>query len=237
MSTLWKGGCLPFKDNAGRNNQGRITVRRRGAGVKKHLRNVSWDLPNANAYKIEGFEYDPHRTAKVAFVKNETDQKFFVIATEKMTIGENYQGFKKLKDFPLGAEISNIDMKFVRAGGTAAVILTKSEAGVLVRLPSGETRLIDPEAKATEGRLTKHEKVGKRIKNAGANRRLGVRPHVRGVAMNPVDHPLGGGEGRSSGGRPSVTPWGIITKGKPTRLKAWPTCVVEPRKRAYQRNK
>ncbi len=237
MSTLWKGGCSPFKDKAGRNNQGRITVRRRGAGVKKHLRNISWDLPNANDFKIEGFEYDPHRTAKVAFIKSESDQKFFVIATEKMNIGESYQGFKKLKDFPLGAEVSNIDMKFVRAGGTAAVILTKGEDGVLVRLPSGETRLIDPEAKATDGRLTKNDKVGKRIKNAGANRRLGVRPHVRGVAMNPVDHPLGGGEGKSSGGRPSVTPWGVITKGKPTRLKAWPKCVVEPRKRAYQKKK
>lgn len=237
MATLWKGGCSPFKDKAGRNNQGKITVRRRGAGVKKHLRNVSWDLPNATDYKIEAFEYDPHRTAKVAFVKNKFDQKFFVIATEKMTIGEKYQGFKKLKDFPLGAEISNIDMKFVRAGGTAAVILTKGDDGVLVRLPSGETRLIDTEAKATDGRLTKNEKVGKRIKNAGTNRRLGVRPHVRGVAMNPVDHPLGGGEGKSSGGRPSVTPWGVITKGKPTRLKAWPRCVVEPRKRAYQKRK
>ena len=237
MSTVWKGGCLPFKDKAGRNNQGRITVRRRGAGVSKHIRNISWDLQNPGQYKIEAFEYDPHRTAKVAFVKNKEEQKFFVVATEKMKIGENYQGFKPLKEFPLGAEVSNIDMKFVRAGGSAAVILTKGPDGILIKMPSGETRLIDENVKATEGRLTLHEKVGKRIKNAGANRRLGVRPHVRGVAMNPVDHPMGGGEGKSSGGRPSVTPWGIITKGKPTRLKAWPRCVVTPRKRAYQMKK
>jgi large subunit ribosomal protein L2 len=237
MSTLWKKGCSPFKDQAGRNNQGRITVRRRGAGVRKHLRNISWDLPNADQYKIEGFEYDPHRTAKVAFIKSESNDKHFVVATEKMKVGQAYSGFKPLKDFPLGAEVSNIDMKLVRAGGTAAVILTKGPEFVLVKLPSGESRLIDANAKATEGRLTVHEKVGKRIKNAGANRRLGVRPHVRGVAMNPVDHPHGGGEGKSSGGRPSVTPWGIITKGKPTRLKAWPKCVVTPRKRAYQNKK
>ena len=235
MATLWKGGCSPFKDQAGRNNQGRITVRRRGAGVKKHFRNVSWDLPNADQFKIQGFEYDPHRTAKVAFIKNENEQKYFVIATERMKVGEAYQGFKALKDFPLGAEVSNIDMKFVRAGGTAAVILEKGKNGVLIRLPSGETRMIDENAKATEGRLTLHEKVGKRIKNAGTNRRLGVRPHVRGVAMNPVDHPHGGGEGKASGGRPSVTPWGVITKGKPTRLKPWPKCVITPRKRAYER--
>jgi large subunit ribosomal protein L2 len=235
MSTLWKAGCSPFKDKAGRNNQGKITVRRRGAGVKKHFRNISWDVQNPEQYKIEAFEYDPHRNAKVAFIKNENEQKFFVIATEKMKVGQSYDGFKPLKDFPLGAEVSNVDMKFVRAGGTAAVILTKGEEGVLIRLPSGETRLIDGNAKATDGRLTLNEKVGKRIKNAGTNRRLGVRPHVRGVAMNPVDHPHGGGEGKASGGRPSVTPWGIITKGKPTRLKPWPTCVITPRKRAYQK--
>ena len=237
MSTLWKSGCSPFKDKAGRNNQGKITVRRRGAGVRKNFRNISWGLQNPEQYKILGFEYDPHRSAKVAFIKNENEQKCFVIATEKMKEGQSYEGFKPLKDFPLGAEVSNVDMKFVRAGGTAAVILTKSPEGVVVKLPSGETRLISNEALATDGRLTLNEKVGKRIKNAGANRRLGVRPHVRGVAMNPVDHPMGGGEGKSSGGRPSVTPWGIITKGKPTRLKAWPKCVISPRKRAYQKKK
>lgn len=249
MGAVWKGGLSPWKDSSGRNHHGKITVRHRGAGVKKHLRNITWEMDNNEQFKVIALDYDPHRTAKIAFIQNkDATEKHYVLASETLRAGDHWQNVTNVQPtlflpgsvytlytLPIGSEVSNIDNKWIRAGGTAGIVMEKRKENektrVLVRMPSGEARWIPGQCTAILGRMSMHDKVGKRIKNAGTNRRLGIRPHVRGVAMNPVDHPHGGGEGKASGGRPSVTPWGKPTKGQPTRRKAWPSCVAVPRKR------
>jgi ribosomal protein L2 len=156
-----------------------------------------------------------------------------VILTEN-----NYHWIIPLKWIPLGVSVCNIGGKWIRAGGTSGRILEKEWKGlnrVLIQIPSGEVRWMRGDLKAQIGILAKNKKVGQPIKKAGVKRRIGIRPTVRGVAINPVDHPHGGGEGKASGGRPSVTPWGKVAKGQPTRRKEWSNWVTTPRLRAWQK--
>ena len=223
--------------NSGRNNKGRITVRRRGGGNKQKLRNIDWrrDKEDVPA-KVVAFEYDPNRSAHLSLLQYKDGEKRYILQAEKQEIGDTVVSgkdaeirpgnSKKLKDIPLGTVVHNIELRpgsgaqLVKTAGAGAQLIAKEGKYVSVKLPSGETRLILNECKATVGRVGNSEHENEVIGKAGKNRHRGRRPKVRGVAMNPVDHPHGGGEGKSPVGLPSpVTPWGQPTRGYKTRRK------------------
>ena len=222
--------------SGGRNNTGRTTCRHRGGGHKKLYRTIDFKREKAGIpAKVASIEYDPNRSARIALLHYRDGEKRYIIAPLNLKVGDNIVSGENvdilpgntlpLRAMPLGTQIHNIEFKpgkggqLVRAAGTSAQLLAKEGRYAHIRLPSGEVRLIHMECKATVGQLgnINHENVshGK----AGKTRWLGRRPHVRGVAMNPVDHPHGGGEGRTAGGRHPVTPWGVPTKGYKTRGK------------------
>ncbi len=221
---------------AGRNNLGRITSRRRGGGHKRRYRVIDfkrdkWDVPA----KVAHIEYDPNRSARIALLVYADGEKRYILAPLGVKQGDSVEaGDKsdikpgnalKLMRIPVGTIVHNVELhpgrggQFCRAAGTYAQLIAKEGKYALLRMPSGEVRKVLATCMATVGQVgnVEHENVtqGK----AGRNRWRGKRPKVRGVAMNPVDHPLGGGEGRSSGGRHPVTPWGKPTKGYKTRDK------------------
>lgn len=223
-----------LKKSNGRNNQGKITVRHRGGGHKQKYRQISFDRKNVCGF-VKSIEYDPNRSANIAAVVNE-DLNYYILAPENLTVGtwiesgENspiQQGNSlPLKDIPLGSMIHNISLKhnkggqFARSAGTYAQLLQKNFGKYAkVRLSSGEQRLIPLNCLATLGIVSNSDHKNIKIGKAGRNRWLNKRPKVRGVAKNPVDHPHGGGEGKTSGGRPSVSFTGRITKGQPTVKK------------------
>ena len=223
--------------SAGRNNLGRITSRRRGGGAKRKYRVVDFkrnilDIPA----KVTSLCYDPGRTSHLAYISYANGAKALILASEGVKVGDTvlspskydprhiHQGNTlKLKDIPDGREIHNVELYpgaggiLVRSAGSYAQLMSKEGGMVLLRMPSGEMRKINQECRATIGRIgnAEHEKIV--LGKAGANRLRGRRPKVRGVAMNPIDHPHGGGEGRTSGGRHPVSPWGTPTKGYKTR--------------------
>jgi large subunit ribosomal protein L2 len=223
---------------AGRNNHGRITVAHRGGGHKKLYRSINFKrIPGSSI--VTAIDYDPARSANIAYLSYKGKKKEVYILAPKgleildeiitshkrksfMNVGDNYP----IKDLPMGTIIHNLELypgrggQLARSGGTYAKILQPyNDKYINVQLSSGEQRLILNNCKATVGSVGINHLKTKALKKAGQSRWLGKRPTVRGVAMNPVDHPHGGGEGKSSGGRPSVTPWGKPTKGKPTRSK------------------
>jgi len=225
-----------FKRSNGRNNQGRITVRHRGGGHKRLYRQISF---NRSINNIEGYVnkilYDPNRSANIAYIKNDLES-FFILAPEGLKLNQYIKSSSlaelktgnalPLKDIPIGSLIHNISLninakgKLIRSAGTSAQLIQKIDNKYAkIRLSSGELKLVLLNCFATLGTVSninfKKIKLGK----AGRSRWLNRRPVVRGVAKNPVDHPHGGGEGKTSGGRPSVTPQGRITKGQPTRKK------------------
>lgn len=234
---LKKQSCS-LKNTAGRNNKGRITVFTKGGGHKKKYRIVSYSRAKLSGI-VESVEYDPYRSSNIARVFSTRDNlHFYILAPEGLERGHYVESqlnkielnFKIgnlffLKDLPLGVFVHNVafsrdEKKSVaRSAGCGAQIISKDETHCRLRLSSGEHRLFSLTTKATLGTLSnpshKHVCLGK----AGRARWLNKRPSVRGVAMNPVDHPHGGGEGKTSGGRPSVTPWGKLTKGQPTAKK------------------
>lgn len=241
-SNLWKG--KPVKNltfglskKSGRNNKGRITVRHKGGGHKKLYRII--DFKRSYLYvtgTVKRFEYDPNRSALLALISYRTGILSYIIAPEDLSVGDTIiSGFNvkikvgnalMLQEIPLGTKIHNIEMQpgkggqLARSAGTFGTILKKfSNNYVLVQLSSGKKCFLPSTCFATIGSVSnaKHNFIN--YGKAGAKRHLGIRPTVRGVAMNPVDHPHGGGEGKSKGGRPSVTPWGFITKGRKTRSK------------------
>jgi large subunit ribosomal protein L2 len=237
------------KRSSGRNHHGRITVRCRGGGHKKLLRLVDfkrnkWGIPA----KVTSIEYDPNRTAFIALLTYADGEKRYIIAPDGIRVGDTlFSGpgspvqvgnALPLSEIPEGMEIHNIELvpgkggQLVRAAGSAAMILSKEGKYAHVQLPSGEVRMIHMKCMATIGRVSNvdHENVS--LGKAGRSRWLGRRPHVRGVVMNPVDHPLGGGEGKSKGGRPPASPWGLIAKGKKTRKKNKPSSrfILKPRR-------
>ncbi len=238
------------KSTGGRNNYGRITTRFRGAGNKRRYRMIDFmrDLDDVPA-KVLTIEYDPNRSANIALVEYEGGEKRYIVAPKGLTVGQTVMnGSKaeltagnclKIKDIPVGLQIHCIELqpgrgaKLVRTAGQSATLRGKDELYAQVKLPSGEVRMINVNCRATIGEVGNFDHMNVKMGKAGKKRYLGFRPHNRGVVMNPVDHPMGGGEGRSSGGGHPVSPWGQLAKGKKTRhpKKTSSRFIVERRKK------
>jgi large subunit ribosomal protein L2 len=229
-----KSLVVTLKKTGGRNSFGRITARHIGGGHKQKYRIIDFarDKRGISA-KVATIEYDPNRSARIALINYADGEKRYILAPLGLAVGDTVIASPEadikpgnalpLKSIPLGTIIHNIEMKLgkggqmVRSAGTYAQLMSKEGKYAQVKLPSGEVRMLLQECYATVGQVgnVDHENVS--LGKAGRSRWLGKRPKVRGVAMNPVDHPHGGGEGRTSGGRHPVTPWGIPTKGYKTR--------------------
>ena len=219
----------------GRNNNGRITVRHQGGGHKQNYRIIDFKRNKFDIHaNVERIEYDPNRSAHIALLKYDDGERRYIICPTKLTVGsqvissQNEVDIKDgnsmpLKNIPLGSNVHCIEMKpgkgaqIARSAGTSARLVAKEGIYSTLRLQSGEMRKILSDCRATLGVVSNQENNLKSIGKAGANRWRGKRPTVRGVAMNPIDHPHGGGEGRTSGGRHPSTPWGVPTKGYKTR--------------------
>jgi len=220
--------------SGGRNNSGRITSRRRGGGHKRSYRIIDfkrtkWDVPAT----VERLEYDPNRTAFIALIKYEDGEQAYILAPQRLAPGDQIIAGSKvdvkpgnvmpLSNMPIGTIIHNVELKagkggqIARSAGAYAQLIGRDRGYAQIRLSSGEVRVVRGECVATVGAVSNPDNQNQKLAKAGRNRWLGRRPSVRGVAMNPVDHPHGGGEGRTSGGRHPVTPWGKPTKGKRTR--------------------
>ena len=220
--------------NGGRNNYGRITARRIGGGAKRTYRKVDfkrnrWDIPAT----VERLEYDPNRTAFIALIKYEDGQLSYIIAPQRLEVGDTVVtsatadikpgNTLPLKNIPVGTIIHNIELKpqkgaqMVRSAGTYAQLVGRDGGYAQIKLASGELRMVMDTCLATVGAVSNPDNMNQVLSKAGRKRHLGKRPSVRGVVMNPVDHPHGGGEGKSSGGRHPVTPWGKKTRGPKTR--------------------
>lgn len=220
--------------SGGRNNNGRITTRHKGGGHKQKYRRVDFRRDKESVVAVvERLEYDPNRSAHIALVKYLDGERRYILAPKALKAGDRVQSGEDapikvgntlpLRNIPLGSTVHNVEMKpgkggqLARSAGTSAQVLAKDGGYVTLRLRSGEMRKVSAECKATIGEVSNSEHSLRSLGKAGAKRWRGVRPTVRGVAMNPVDHPHGGGEGRTSGGRHPVTPWGVPTKGHKTR--------------------
>ena len=238
------------KSTGGRNNQGRITTRFRGAGNKRSYRMVDFYRTKENVVaKVATIEYDPNRTANIALINYADGEKAYILAPIGLKVGDKVMnGSKaelkpgnclKLRDIPVGIEISCIEMtpgtgaKLVRSAGQVATLRGKEENYAQIKLPSGEVRMIHLDCRAMIGQIGNADLMNTKLGKAGKKRYKGFRPHVRGVAQNPVDHPMGGGEGRESGGGHPVSPWGQLAKGKRTRnpRKGSKNFIVERRKK------
>ncbi len=223
---------LPQK--SGRNHYGRITSRRRGGGHKRNYRLIDFKRKKLNIpAKVASIEYDPNRTARIALLHYEDGEKRYILAPKGLTPGERIVAGEKIDikpgnslpchKIPNGTIIHNLELRpgkggqLCRSAGTYAQLVDKEGKYALIKLPSGEIRKVLSTCRATIGQVGNVEHENIKLGKAGRNRYLNKRPKVRGVATNPVDHPLGGGEGRSSGGRHPVTPWGMPTKGYKTR--------------------
>jgi len=229
-----KSLLLPLKRSGGRNCYGRVTARHIGGGHKKMYRIIDLkrdkrDIPAT----VATIEYDPNRSSRIALLNYKDGEKRYILAPKDLAVGDVVMAgedaeFRSgnalpIRRIPIGTLIHNVELKqgkggqIVRSAGSFAQIMAKEGSYAQLRLPSGEVRLVHQECYATIGQVGNldHEKIS--IGKAGRNRWLGKKPRVRGVAMNPVDHPMGGGEGRSSGGRHPCTPWGVPTKGYKTR--------------------
>ena len=226
----------PIKSSGGRNNQGRITSRRIGGRVKRKYRQIDFKRNKFNvAAEVIRNEYDPNRSSFISLVKYDDGEYRYILCPrtlkvgDKVISGDNVEikdgNTLPLKNIPVGSNVHNIEMKpgaggqLVRSAGTSAQIISKEDTNVQLRLVSGEIRMVNKNSLATIGVLSNPDNKNTKLGKAGRNRFLGNRPKVRGVVMNPVDHPHGGGEGRTSGGRHPVSPWGKPTKGAKTRNK------------------
>lgn len=224
------------KSQAGRNNNGRITTRHRGGGVKRHYRLVNFQLAPGTVATIEHIEYDPNRSARIARIKDQHGLYHYVIADNSMTVGKTISSGPEvavessnrmpLGKIPTGTFIYNIELRAggngqaVRAAGTKAQLLAKEGDYAQVRMPSGEVRRFRIECMATLGVVGNEQHQNIKIGSAGRKRRMGIRPTVRGVVMNAVDHPHGGGDGGRHGtGKAPRTPWGQLTLGYRTRRR------------------
>ncbi|MCD6306919.1 MAG: 50S ribosomal protein L2 [Deltaproteobacteria bacterium] len=226
----------PLRKKGGRNSTGRMTIRHRGGGHKRAYRVIDFkrDKDGVPA-RVASIEYDPNRSANIALLNYADGEKRYILAPAKIRTGDRVQSGQgveirtgntlPLKDIPLGSHIHNIELsvghggQLARSAGSYCQLMAKEGKYAQVKLPSGEVRMVLQECRATIGQVGNldHENIS--IGKAGRARWLGKRPRVRGVAMNPVDHPHGGGEGKSSGGRHPVTPWGVPTKGFRTRVR------------------
>ena len=238
-SELWKGRPVKkltegLNKKGGRNNTGRITARRIGGGSRKLYRTVDfkrrkWDVPAT----VERIEYDPNRTAFIALLKYEDGEHAYILAPQRLAVGDQVVAGAKcdvkpgnampFSGMPVGTIVHNVELKaekggqMARSAGAYVQFVGRDGGYAQLRLPSGELRLVRQECMATVGAVSNPEHLNEDTGKAGRTRWKGKRPAVRGVAMNPIDHPHGGGEGRTSGGRHPVTPWGKPTKGRKTR--------------------
>lgn len=229
-----KGLLKPLRSTGGRNNKGRVTSRHRGGGHKRHYRVIDFKRDKIGIpAKVAAIEYDPNRSARIALLHYKDGEKRYILAPQKLMVGDTVLSGPDadiqpgntlpLNKIPLGTHIHNIELRIgkggqiVRSAGTYSQLMAKEGKYALVKLPSGEVRMVLGNCQATVGQLgnVMHENLS--LGKAGRKRWLGKRPKVRGVAMNPVDHPMGGGEGRSSGGRHPCSPWGVPAKGYRTR--------------------
>ena len=225
-----------LKKNAGRNNTGRITVRHHGGGNRQKYRIIDFKRNSEAINKVVAIEYDPNRTAYIALLQDESGKKSYIVAPDGLSVGDTlYAGehadiktgnVLPIGAIPVGTFIHAIELytgrgaQLVRSAGAAAQLMAKENGMAQIRLPSGEVRLVRLDCRATIGQVGNLEHENIKLGKAGKTRHLGIRPTVRGSVMNPVDHPHGGGEGRSPIGRPSpVTPWGKPTLGYKTRNK------------------
>lgn len=222
------------KKTGGRNNTGRITAWQRGGGHKQRYRIIDWKRTKFNVEAtVLRLEYDPNRTAYIALIEYKDGEKAYILAPQRLAAGDKViAGEKvdvkpgnamKLQNMPVGTIIYNIEMKpgkgaqMARSAGAYAQLVGRDQGYAQIKLPSGELRVVRGECMASVGAVSNPDHSNTNLGKAGRSRWLGKRPSVRGVVMNPVDHPHGGGEGKSSGGRHPVTPWGKPTKGKKTR--------------------
>ncbi len=238
-SELWKGKPVKsltegLNSKAGRNNAGRITMRRRGGGAKKAYRVIDFKRRKFGVEaKVERLEYDPNRSGFIALVKYLDGELAYILAPQRLKAGDKIIAGEKvdvkpgnampLKSIPVGTIIHNVELKpgrggqLARAAGAYAQLVGRDGSMAQIRQQSGEVRLVMGECMATIGAVSNPDNMNQNFGKAGRSRHQGKRPSVRGVVMNPVDHPHGGGEGRTSGGRHPVTPWGKPTKGAKTR--------------------
>ncbi|TVQ55455.1 MAG: 50S ribosomal protein L2 [Rhodobacteraceae bacterium] len=238
-SALWKGRPVKaltegLTKKGGRNNTGRITARRIGGGAKRLYRIVDfkrrkWDVPAT----VERIEYDPNRTAFIALITYDDGEQAYILAPQRLAVGDKVVAGQKvdikpgnampLSGMPIGTIVHNVEMKpgkggqIARSAGAYVQFVGRDGGYAQLRLGSGELRLVRQECMATVGAVSNPDNSNQNLGKAGRVRHMGKRPSVRGVAMNPIDHPHGGGEGRTSGGRHPVTPWGKPTKGRKTR--------------------
>ena len=233
-SKILKSALAPMKSKAGRNNNGRITVRHRGGGVKRRYRIIDFKRSKENIpAKVEAISYDPNRTCNIALLAYADGFKNYILAPQGLKAGDivisssdadiKTGNSKKLKDIPVGTLVHNVELnpgaggQMARSAGAYVQVMAKEGNEILLRMPSGELRKGRQDCRATIGQVGNSDHEKRNLGKAGAKRKLGFRPGVRGVAMNPIDHPHGGGEGRTSGGRHPVSPWGTPTKGYKTR--------------------
>lgn len=238
-SSLWRG--RPDKElvvskpsTGGRNNLGRITCRHRGGGHKRLLRNVDFKRSKLDVLgTVERIEYDPNRSAFIALIQYSDFSKAYILAPQRLSVGDSVISSESaeikpgntmlLKNIPVGTVVHNVEMKIsggaqlCRAAGTYAQVVGRDVGFIIVRLSSGEVRYINPLCKATIGAVSNPDNKNEKLGKAGRVRWLGIRPSVRGVAMNPIDHPHGGGNGKTSSGRPPVSFSGVLAKGYKTR--------------------
>lgn len=251
---LWKGKSYKsltkgLTKSGGRNNLGKITVRHRGGGHKRSYRIIDFKRNRLDMYAVvQRIEYDPNRTAFIALIKYEDGVYSYILAPHDIAIGDQIIASNEaidikvgnclvLKNIPVGTVIHNIEIKpnkggqIARSAGASVVLMGKDSGYAKIKLRSGEVRLVLLDCKATIGAVSNFDQKNTNIGKAGRMRWLGRKPKVRGVAMNPVDHPHGGGEGKTSGGRHPVTPWGFLTKGKKTRKNKFTSrLIVKKRK-------
>ncbi len=238
-SSLFKGKPIKkltegLKKTGGRNNSGHITSWQKGGGHKRLYRKIDFKRKKFDVKAVvERIEYDPNRSAFIALIKYDDNQLSYIIAPQRLNIGDNVISGEKvdikpgnalpLANIPLGTLIHNVELKpgkggqIARSAGTFVQLVGRDRSYSILKLSSGEVRLVLSSCMASIGAVSNPDNQNIKIGKAGRNRWLGKRPHVRGVVMNPIDHPHGGGEGKTSGGRHPVTPWGKPTKGKRTR--------------------
>ncbi len=223
------------KGAVGRNNQGRITTRHRGGGVRRFYRNVNFRMPIGIEASVEQIEYDPNRSARIALIKDQDGIYHYILATKGLKVGSKIKSAEEapitrgnrmpLKSIPTGTTVHSIELQpgrggqLVRSAGTGAQLIAKEGKIAQLRLPSGEVRIVDIESLASIGPVGNEQHQNITWGKAGRRRRMGIRPTVRGLAMNAVDHPMGGGEGGGKPNRPPVSPWGQQALGFKTRKR------------------
>ncbi|MGB5313936.1 MAG: 50S ribosomal protein L2 [Polyangiales bacterium] len=237
------------KQTAGRNNQGRITSRFRGGGHKQRYRKIDFKRNKVGVpATVKAIEYDPNRSARIALLHYADGEKAYILAPDGLQVGTEVLSSRnadvkpgnslRLRDMPLGTMIHNIELKIgtgaqlVRSAGTAAQLMAKDGDYAQIRLPSGVVRMVHLNCRASVGQVSNSQHARVTLGKAGRSRWMGKRPHNRGTTMNPVDHPMGGGEGRTAGGRHPCSPWGQLAKGLKTRKnKATDKYIVRGRKK------